>query len=135
MLHQTFSTVIRFCVRVPVLSLAMMVATPRFSMMSVRLINTRRSRRRNAVSASREVTVAGKPCRCQAHNKFQVAIHMAQTPPRASFVLCPQCAQTSIPLFGPTNRAGLDTLCRQAVTRCPHKVGAAPQAHWPPPPG
>lgn len=62
MLHQRFSTVMRFCVSVPVLSLAMMVALPRFSMMSVRLISTCLSRRRSAVRDSREVTVAGKPC-------------------------------------------------------------------------
>jgi hypothetical protein len=62
MLHHTFSTVMRFCVSVPVLSLAMMVATPRFSMMSVRLMSTWRSRSRRAVSASSDVTVAGRPC-------------------------------------------------------------------------
>lgn len=45
----------------PQAHLAMMVATPRFSIMSVRLMSTLRSLSRSAVSVSRLVTVAGRP--------------------------------------------------------------------------
>ena len=51
----------RFCVSVPVLSLAMTVALPNDSMMLVRLTSTLRCAMRLAVMLRQLVTVAGRP--------------------------------------------------------------------------
>lgn len=58
---QRFSTVMRFCVSVPVLSDAITVALPSDSMMLVRLMSTCRSAMRFAVMDRQEATVAGSP--------------------------------------------------------------------------